>query len=282
MDVRTHRNIKLTVTYLLLIPFMIVMVYPLIWMFFAGFKTNGEIFGTLNLLPEHFLLDGFINGWKGVGKTTFGLFFRNTLKLVIPTVLATLLSATFVAYGFARFNFPFKKIFFALMISMLMLPNSVVIIPRYILFNKWRWLDSYLPFWIPALFACNSFFIFMMIQFLRSIPKDLDEAAKIDGCNAFSILGRILVPLMKPALFSAGLFQLMWTWNDFFNCLIYISKVKYFPLSLGLRISVDSASAVQWNQVMAMSTLSILPTIIIFFCSQRYFIEGVATSGIKG
>lgn len=122
----------------------------------------------------------------------------------------------------------------------------------------------------------------MMLQFLRGIPVELDEAARIDGCNSWSIFARILLPLMKPALFSAGLFQLMWTWNDFFNSLIYISKVEKYPISLGLRISLDSASAVQWNQVMAMALLSILPLIILFFFTQRYFVEGVSTTGIKG
>lgn len=276
------KHTKNTLTFAFLVIFAFFMCYPLIWMFFASFKTNAEIFGSFRLLPERFLTEGYIQGWNGVGKTSFGLFFMNTLKMVIPTVAFTLLSCSIVAYGFARFSFPGKKIFFGLMISTLMLPNSVIIIPRYLLFNKWGWLDSYKPFTIPALFACYPFFIFMLIQFLRGIPKDLDEAAKIDGCNSLSTFVRILVPLMKPALFSAGLFQMMWTWNDFFNTLIYISKVTKFPLSLGLRISIDSASAVAWNQVMAMASISIAPLIIIFFFAQRFFVEGIASSGIKG
>ncbi|WP_320128847.1 carbohydrate ABC transporter permease [uncultured Sphaerochaeta sp.] len=271
-----------SIRYLVLILFAYLMCYPFIWMFLATFKTNAEIFTSARGLPSHFNLDAYIAGWKGVGKTSFSLFFINTLKMVTPTVLFTVISCSIVAYGFARFRFPAKRIFFAIMISTLMLPNSVIIIPRYLLFNKWGWLDSYLPFIVPALFACYPFFIFMMLQFLRGIPTELDEAARIDGCNSWNIFGRILLPLMKPALFSAGLFQLMWTWNDFFNSLIYISKVEKYPLSLGLRISLDSASAVQWNQVMAMALLSILPLVILFFFTQRYFVEGVSTTGIKG
>ncbi len=277
-----HRQRKHLLSYAILILGGILMCYPLVWMFFASFKTNSEIFASKNLLPQSFSFEAYATGWRGVGQHSFSLFFINTLKLVIPTVVFTVLSCSIVAYGFARFSFPKKKIWFAIMLSTLMLPNSVIIIPRFLLFNKLGWLDSYLPFIIPALFACYPFFIFMMVQFLRGVPTELDEAAKIDGCNASQTLVLVLYPILKPALFSAGLFQLMWTWNDFFNSLIYISKVEKFPLSLGLRISLDSASAVAWNQIMAMALLSILPLIVIFFFAQRYFVEGISTSGIKG
>ena len=258
------------------------MIYPFIWMFFSSFKSNAEIFGSVKLLPSSYSFDAYVKGWVGTGKYTFGLFFKNTLAMVLPTVLFTVLSCSIVAYGFARFRFPGKKFFFALMISTLMLPNAVIIIPRYLMFNKIGWLNSYLPFIIPALFACYPFFIFMLIQFLRGIPRELDEAATIDGCGSIGIFARILFPLMKPALFSAGLFQLMWTWNDFFNPLIYINSVSKYPLSLGMRISLDAASQVNWNQVMAMALVTIMPLIIVFFFAQKYFVEGIATSGIKG
>jgi len=150
------------------------------------------------------------------------------------------------------------------------------------LFNKLGWLDTYLPFIVPAIFACNAFFIYLMIQFFRGLPRDLDESAKIDGCNSFGILIRILIPLCKPALFSIGIFQFIWTWNDFFNSIIYISSVKNFTVSLGLRMTLDAASAVSWNQVLAMSVLSALPCILIFFFAQKYFVEGIATTGLKG
>lgn len=282
MKLITRKTKKNFLSYLLLILGAVLMCYPLVWMFFASFKTNAEIFTSKKLLPSSFHFDAYIDGWNGVGEYTFATFFSNTIKLVVPTVLGTVFSCSIVAYGFARFKFPYKKIWFGLMLSTLMLPNSVIIIPRFLLFNKLGWLDSYLPFIVPALFACYPFFIFMIVQFLRGVPTELDEAAKIDGCNAVTTLGLILYPILKPALFSAGLFQLMWTWNDFFNALIYISKVDKFPLSLGLRISLDSASVVAWNQIMAMALISIMPLIIIFFFSQRYFVEGISTSGIKG
>ena len=280
--VTKNKKAKTVITYILLLLVAFVMCYPLIWMFFSSFKTNYEILGTHKLLPEKFIFDGYINGWKGIGKHSFGLYIINTFKMVVPTVLFTVFSSSLVAYGFGRFKFPLKKPLFGFMISTLMLPNSVIIIPRYLLFNKWGWLDTYKPFIVPAIFACDAFFIFMLVQFIRGIPKELDEAATIDGCSPVGIYGRILLPLMKPALFSAGLFKFMWTWNDFFNTLIYISKVEKYPLSLGLRISLDTASAVQWNQIMAMSLISILPLVVLFFMAQKYFVEGIATSGIKG
>jgi oligogalacturonide transport system permease protein len=258
------------------------MIYPLLWLFTASFKTNEEIFGTLSLWPSQFNWDGYIKGWKGSGQYSFGLYFLNTFKMVIPTVFFTVLSCTIVAYGFARFNFPFKNVLFTLMISTLMLPNAVVIIPKYIMFKNFDWLNSYLPFIMPAALATHAFFIFMIIQFFRGLPRDLDESAKMDGCNSFMILVRILLPLSKPALISAGIFQFIWTWNDFFNSLIYITSVKKFTVALGLRMALDNSTSVAWNQVLAMSVIAIVPCILVFFFSQKYFVEGIATTGIKG
>ena len=271
------------VAYFFLLLLGILMVYPLIWMFFGSFKANDEIFGSLRLLPKAFSLDGYLKGWEGSGQFDFGVFFINTFALVVPTVVFTVVSSALVAYGFARFHFPMKKILFMLMISTLMLPNAVIIIPRYILFKNLHWLNSYLPFTVPALFACYPFFVFMMVQFYRGLPKELDESALIDGCGPLTILLRILLPLSKPALFSATIFQFIWTWNDFFNSLIYINSIKKFPVSLALRMSIDSTGGVVgWNQVLAMSVLAILPPVALFFFAQKYFVEGIATTGIKG
>lgn len=268
--------------YFVLIALGLVIVYPLIWLLFATFKDNSEIFSSLSLLPRKFIWDSYVKGWAGSGQYSFGHFFINTLELVLPTVIFTVMSSVLVAYGFARFRFPMKKLLFAVMISTLMLPNAVLVIPRYILFKNFGWIDSYLPFIVPAAFACYPFFIFMMVQFIRGLPRELDESAYMDGCNSFSILVRILLPLSKPALFSAGLFQFIWTWNDFFDSLIYINSVKHYTLALGLRMSIDVSGLVSWNQVMAMAIVTILPCIMIFFFAQKYFVEGIATTGLKG
>lgn len=269
--------------YLILLLVGVLMVYPLVWLFLATFKENSEIFGSLALLPKSFSFEPYIRGWRGSGQFTYTTFYLNTLKLVIPTVVLTVLSTGIVAYGFARFEFPGKKILFALMISTLMLPDSVVIIPRYVAFNKFGWVDTYMPFWMPALLACYPFFIFQQIQFLRGIPRELDESAYIDGCNPFRTYVTILFPLLKPSVFSVVIFQTMWRWNDYFNNLIYISSVKNYTLSLALKMSIDGqGAATPWNQMLAMSFVSLVPPILLYFFAQQYFVEGITAGGIKG
>jgi len=274
---------KHIIAYIILILLGIVMIYPLIWLFFATFKDNQELFGSMTLLPKKFSLQAYINGWKGSGQFTFLTFYLNTFKLVIPTVILTVLSTGIVAYGFARFQFPLKKILFMLMISTMMLPDAVIMIPRYVAFKSFGWIDTYLPFWVPALLACYPFLIFMQIQFLRGIPRELDEAAYIDGCSAFGVYVKILIPLMKPCLFSVAIFQTLWRWNDYFNNLIYISSVKKYTLSLALKMAIDSQGAsTPWNQVLAMSFLSLVPPILLYFFAQDYFVEGATAGGVKG
>lgn len=266
---------------MLLIVIGIVFTYPLIWMFFSSFKKNEEIFGNISLLPEEWVWHAYLNGWQGTGQANFGLFFMNTFKIVIPVVFFTIVSCSIVAYGFARFNFPLKKILFGLMLSTLMLPNAVIIIPRFILFRKLNWINTYYPFIIPAMFAVYPFFIFMLVQFFRGLPRELDESAIIDGCGPISILVRILLPLCKPALFSAAIFQFIWTWNDFLGVMVYINSVSKYTLALGLRMCVDVVDAVSWNNVLAMSVVTIMPCVLLFFFAQKYFVEGIATTGIK-
>ena len=277
-----HRTATLVRDYLVIFVIGVILLYPIIWMFFASFKSNDEIFGSICLLPQNFSFKYFIEGWKGSGKVTYTTFFINTFLLVIPTTIFTVMSSALVAYGFARFQFPGKKILFVLLIAMLMLPNSVVIIPRYTLYNKFNWINTYMQFYAPALLCCNAFFPYMLIQFLRGLPKDLDESAYIDGCGTFKTFTHILLPLMKPSLFSAGLFQFLWTYNDYFNSLVFINSVKKFPISLALRMSLDAESVVQWGKVMAMAFVAVVPVILLFFAAQRYFVEGIATSGLKG
>jgi oligogalacturonide transport system permease protein len=278
----SHQIKNTILNHFLMVLLGLVLIYPLLWMFVSSLKPASEIFTSFSLIPSKIVWESYIKGWVGYGKHSFSLFFGNTFFLVIPTIFFTLLSSIVVAYGFARFKFIFKKVLFALMLSSLMLPATVIVIPRYILFRNLGWLDSYLPFYIPALFAGSSFFIFMLVQFLRGIPKELDESAVIDGCNSFQILVRILIPLCKPALFSVALLEFIWRWNDFFNSLIYISSVTKYPLALGLRIALDTSTAVTWNEVLAMSVVTMVPPVLVFACAQNYFVEGITTTGIKG
>ena len=270
------------ISFLIILAVGICMIYPLVWMFFASFKTNNEINLGTGLLPAQYDVSGFIKGWKSTGQYTYADYFTNTFLLVIPTVVFTVISNTLVSYGFARFVFRGSRLLFGIMLSTLMVPNAVLIIPRYLLFRDLHWLNTYLPFWMPAVLGCYPFFIYQEVQFLRGIPRDLDEAARIDSCGSFQILIRILMPILKPSLISVCIFQTIWTWNDFMNPLIYINSVSKYPLALALRMGLDVAAAANWNEIMAMASISIVPLVIMFFCLQKYFVEGIATSGLKG
>lgn len=282
MSKKLKNRINEVIMYMVLILIGIVMIYPLIWMFFASFKSNEEIYGSISLLPKSYSFQAFVDGWNAIGGNSYSVFFRNSFLLVFPTTILTVVASTLTAYGFARFNFKGKKAAFALLMSTLMLPNAILIIPRYAIFRDLNVLDGYGPFYLMAAFACYPFFTYMLIQFMRGLPRDLDESAYIDGCGTFKTLTRILLPLLKPALFSAGLFQFLWTYNDYFNSLIYINTVKKYTVSLALRLSLDNESIVVWKNVMAMSCLAVLPVVILFFFAQKYFVEGIATTGLKG
>ncbi|TBL81541.1 carbohydrate ABC transporter permease [Paenibacillus thalictri] len=275
-------RIRNVLYYMFLVAFGLVMLYPLLWLLLASVKPSNEIFASAKLWPSQFVFSSYVKGWVGTGQMGFADFTLNSFMLVVPVVVFTLISSLLVAYGFARFTFPLKKLFFYAMISVLMLPGSVVIIPRYLLFRDLGWINTYLPFIVPALFATSSFFVFMFIQFFRGLPKELDESAIIDGCGSLKILLYILMPLCKPAIISATIFQFIWTWNDFFDQLIYINSVTKYTVSLGLRMSLDTSTHVEWNQLLAMSIIAILPCVIVFFVSQKYFVEGIATTGLKG
>ena len=278
----SKRAVTSIIKYVFLIILGFVLVYPFFFMVFASFKSNEELFGSASIFPAQYSFEPFIEGWQAAGQFTFTTFYANTFILVIPTVIGTVISSVLVGYGFARFRFPFKKILFTLMIATLMLPNAILVIPRYIIFREIGWLDTYFTFYIPALLGCSSFFTYMLLQFFRSVPMEFDEAAFIDGCNSFQLLYRVHVPLLKPSIISVVIFQTIWTWNNFFDSLIYINSIRKFPLSLALKLSLDTQADVSWGQIMAMATLSMIPCVILFFAMQKYFVEGVASSGLKG
>ena len=278
---RKRSKTRTFVSYLILILLAYIMVYPLLWMVGAAFKTNAEIFGTISLLPKEPVYNAWADGWRGSGQYTFGRFLTNSFLMVVPTVLFTVASSVLVGYGFARFRFPFKKLLFMLMLSTMMLPGTVVIIPRYIFFRKLGWLDSYLPFIVPAALATYTCFNYMTVQFFRGLPLELDESAKLDGCGSFLILTRILLPLCTSMIFSVIVFQFVWRWNDFLDVLIYISSVAKYPVALGLRMTMDISTDFDWNRIMAMSIVSILPPVVVFFSAQQYFVQGIATTGMK-
>ena len=194
----------------------------------------------------------------------------------------TVLSATLTAYAFARFEFPGKKLAFALMISTLFLPQVVLNAPQYVLFDQLGWLDSYLPLIIPSMFACDTFFVYMLVQFLRQIPRELDEASEIDGCGILQRLFYVIAPILKPAMTSCVIFQFMWSSNDFMGPLIYVNTVAKYPMSIYLRMSMDADVGFDWNKVLAMSLVAIVPSLIVFFIAQNSFVDGIAAGSVKG
>ncbi|WP_370296008.1 carbohydrate ABC transporter permease [Poseidonocella sp. HB161398] len=260
----------------------LIMIYPLIWLVGASFKTNAEMFSSAGFWPKNPTISGYIEGWQTSTPYTFGRFFVNTMWIIIPKTIGTAISCTLVAYGFARFEFPGKKFLFMTVIATLLLPNVVTRIPQYLLFRDIGWLDSFLPLWVPSALAGDAFFVFMVIQFLRAIPRDMEEAARVDGATTLQTLIYIVVPMLMPALISVCLFQFMWTMNDFLGPLIYISSVEKYPVSLALKLSIDTTEAFAWNQILAMSVLALAPSLIVFFMAQKYFIEGISSGGVKG
>ncbi len=269
--------------YIVLVAIAIVMLYPILWLVGASFKSNAEIHSSVWFMPSSFNFDAYISGWRTGSQYTMGHYYLNTFKIVIPRVVFTVISTTVVAYGFARFNFPGQKIMFALLIGTMLLPNVITRIPSYLMWGAFGQLDSYVPLTLPYLFASEGFFVFMLLQFFRSIPKELDEAAKIDGCGRFGTLVRILAPCVKPAIISIALFSFMWSMNDFMGPLIYISSVVKYPVTLALRMSMDATGAgYEENKVIAMSVLALIPSISVFMLAQNQFIEGITAGGIKG
>ncbi len=279
---RRREKMSLAIRYTILTVVGLIMLYPLIWLIGASFKSNTEIFAGAGFMPAKPTMDGYVKGWETSTPYTFGRFFWNTFLIIAPKTICTVISCTVVAYGFARFDFPGKKILFATVIGTLLLPNVVTRIPQYLLFNELGWLDTYLPLWVPSALAGDAFFVFMLLQFLRSIPRDMEEAARVDGATSFQALIYVVVPMLVPAMISVALFQFMWTMNDFLGPLIYVSSVDKFPVSLALKLSIDTAETFEWNRILAMSVLTLLPSLIVFFLSQKYFVEGISAGGVKG
>ncbi len=285
MTVRTRNHIATFLKYVVLIAVGFVMIYPLLWMIGATFKTNNEIFSGIGIFPKNPTLQGYIDALNNYGGDIDILrSMINTYSYVIPKVLFTVISSLVTAYGFGRFNFKGKNFFFALMLCMLFLPQVVLNVPQYLLFNNFGWVDSqwYAALIIPTLFATESYFIFMLVQFMRGVPRDLDEAAQIDGCNSFQTLCKVIAPMLSPALISVALFQFMWSSNDFMGPLLYVKTPQRYPAALFVKLSMDADSGFAWNRVLAVSVISILPSLIVFFLAQNKFVDGISAGSVKG
>jgi multiple sugar transport system permease protein len=256
--------------------------FPLWWLLVSSFTVEQVIFKQSGLWPTQFTFDNYLLGWRGISGITFGRYFTNSFVIVILCITGTLISSSMAAYAFARMDFDLKPTFFAIMIGTLMLPFHVTLIPRYIMFYRLGWVDSFLPLTVPSFFAINAFFVFLMVQFMRGIPVELDHAAKVDGCGPIQVYLYIMLPLAMPALVTAAIFTFIWTWNDFFSQLIYLSNPLRYTIALALRAFQDATSSSSFGQLFAMSILSLVPIFIFFVSAQRLLIEGIATTGFKG
>ncbi|EHB63598.1 MULTISPECIES: carbohydrate ABC transporter permease [Paenibacillus] len=259
----------------------IAMLYPVLWLVLSSFKPNHLIFNSSGLIPEVFTLDHYVNGWKGLQGVSFGRFFSNSLVISILSVIGNVVSCSLAAYAFSRLKFRLKGLWFSIMLVTIMLPYHVTLVPQYIMYNELHWINTYFPLILPKWLAHDSFFILLMVQFIRGIPRELDESATIDGCGQAQIFFRIVVPLLVPALITTSIFTFIWSWDDFFSQMIYLSKIDLFTVQLGIRSLFDPSGQSDWGALLAMSTLSLLPVTIIFLLFQRYFLEGIATTGLK-
>ncbi len=274
---------KKILTYILLTIGGIIMIYPLLWLLGASFKSNDEIYSSIWFIPEKLDFSVYKRAWQTVTDYSMGHYFLNTFKIIIPKTVFAVVSSVLTAYGFARFDFPLKKLFYALLMITMFMPAIVTIMPMYLLWREVGVLDTYIPLTLPALFAVEGSFVFMLIQFFKGIPREFDEAGRIDGCNSVQLLVHILLPCIRPVIISISVFTFLWTMNDFLTPLIMISSIEKYPLSLILRLSADSTgNGYEQCKILAMSVIGLIPSITVFALAQKKFISGITAGGLSG
>ena len=280
---KSRRRMNEIIRYGLLIGVGIILIYPLFWMIGSAFKENRDIFGSLSIFPpsDRVVTTNFSDAWQLTRDHSIWFFFGNTLKFLIPKTIFTVLSCVITAYVIARKSFKGKKFVFGAVIVTLLMPELAFRIPLYLLYREVGLLDSFASLYVADIFASSSFFVFMIIQFMRTIPRELDEAAVMDGCNEFQILFKIIIPVIKPILITVALLSFMWGINDFQGPLIYLNSSDKTVLSVALKQLLDGEAMVSYGRVFAASCLGLLPMIAIFFMGSRYFVDGVASTGSK-
>lgn len=283
MHTRSQKKTKLIgriITYTILIVAVLICLFPFLWMISTSFKQTSDIYKMPpTLFPSAPTLDNFIEGWKGAD---FGVFFKNSAFVTLLATVGTVFSSAVVAYGFARFKSRFSSALFMVLLGTMMLPSQVTLIPQYLLYYKLGMVNTFWPLIIPSWLGGGAFNIFLFIQFFRTLPKELDEAAKIDGANSWQVFAKILLPAVKPVMLAVLVMALVFNWNDFFNPLIYLNSSEKFTIAIGLQFFKGSQGNVQIGQMMAMALVSLIPVLIVFATCQKYFIQGIKMSGLKG
>ena len=259
----------------------IIMIYPLIWMFFSSFKESSKVLTTVSqLFPDKWEFSNYVNGWAGFGGTTFTTFFKNSIIVTVISVIGNVIASAMAAYGFSRLKFKGRNFFFVCMIITMMIPGQVLTVPQYVIFNKLGWVNTFLPLTVPE-WGGRAFFIFLIMQFIAGIPKELDEAAEIDGCGKIGLFTKIMLPLIKPALATSAIFAFYWKWDDFMGSLLYLNSPEKYTVSIALKLFSDPTSVSDYGAMFAMCVLSLVPVIILFLCTQKYIVGGIATTGLK-
>jgi multiple sugar transport system permease protein len=263
-----------------LVLFAILMLYPLLWMVSSSLKPDALIFRETGLIPNTIDWGNYTGGWEALA-SPFGRYMINSAIVVAGALVGNLLTCSMAAYAFARLEFRGRKWWFAIMLLTIMLPIHVIIVPQYVMFSQLDLINTFWPLILPKLLATDAFFIFLMVQFFRGIPRELDDAARIDGCGHVRIYAQIMMPLAVPALATTAIFTFIWTWNDFFSQLIFLTRPEMYTVPIALSAFLDSTGESSWGSMFAMSVVSLVPIFLVFLFGQKYLVKGIATTGIK-
>lgn len=275
---------RVVLRHIILLAILAIVLYPILWMVASSFGPSAEVLSRIGLLRSPWLLGNYPVGWSVLPGISFGTIFINSLIIAAATVVGNVLSCTMAAYAFARLHFRFRAGLFAIVLVTIMIPYQVLIIPQYIVFHQIGWINTFLPLIVPAFGAVNGFYIFLMVQFIRSLPTELDEAAKIDGAGHGQIFLKIVVPLAAPAMATVAVFSFVSSWNDFLGPLLYLTSPSKFTVSLGLSTFINSGmtgGASELGPLFAMCVASLAPVVGVFLAAQRFLAEGIATKGLK-
>jgi multiple sugar transport system permease protein len=264
----------------LLIIGSLIMIYPVLWMVVSSLRPTDVIFRTPGLWLNEFYIKNYTEGWFAL-ESPFGWYIINSAIVVIGAIAGNLLSCTLAAYAFARLKFRFRTVWFSIMLLTIMLPIHVVVVPQYIIFNNLGFVNTFVPLILPKFLATDAFFVFLMVQFIRGIPRELDEAATIDGCGHWRIFSRVMLPLMGPAIATTAIFTFIWTWSDFFTPLIYLTDPFAYTVPVALRSFLDATAGSNWGAMFAMSVVTLIPLFLVFLFGQRFLVKGIATTGGK-
>jgi multiple sugar transport system permease protein len=281
---RPGSTARSAVRLIILLMILGVVLYPLFWMLGTSLKSQTEIASNTSIWPESFTPRNYPDGLSHFD-VHFGRFFVNSIMVSSVTVIGNAVSCLLAAYAFARLRFRLRGFFFAIMIGTLLLPQHVLTIPQFILFKQFGWVGidwPYLPLLVPQFLATEAFFVFLMVQFMRGIPRELDEAAKIDGCSPFGVFRNVILPLSRPALVTTAIFSFIWTWNEFFRQLVFLFDLEDYTVPVAMTLFIDSTGQSAMGPMFAMSVLSLVPIFLFFVAFQRMLIEGINTSGLKG